>query len=109
MSMYLQSAYADDMVIGLSAWGNVLELAVKHGWQPVGTQPPYYWSTGDYSSDVEWPGSYEYNDQQVVTAPDAAALAEALSRALEAGDDIGEREFIGQFIELAKRGAFTIG
>lgn len=56
-------------------WPKLLRLAQAHGWQPRGTTLP-----GD--ADGQWDRNYTTNDGQEVTADDAAALADALEKAL---------------------------
>jgi hypothetical protein len=62
----------------VGTWGSLLRMAYSYGWEPAGTQPgPVY---GD--SDRLWDGDYFTNSGQVLTNEDAAALADALERAL---------------------------
>jgi hypothetical protein len=131
------------------AWILLLLLAERYGWQPAGTLP------GDISAlfdsgtpaveiaaqcmafEANWDGNYSTNGHQVVTAPDARALAEALNRALPYLPDhkssrirphryvptielvdanITPHEFFGgpnkqrviDFLEFAREGAFRI-
>ena len=72
-------------------WGSSLDLAEAFGWTPAGTQYP----VADLcliDTDVqfaeeerrarEWPGSYIGSDWQRVTDADAAALADAITKAV---------------------------
>jgi hypothetical protein len=60
-------------------WYDLLELAKEFGWVPTGTGPPRG------TRKAQWRhGSYYNNDGQRVYARDAAALADALERALAA-------------------------
>ena len=55
-----------------------------------------------------WDGGYISNDFQIVTAEDAANMADALDRSVEfnvTDDD----EYIIDFIRFARGGAFKIG
>jgi len=79
-------------------WRLVLEMALDHAWRPAGTEyNPWEWCrakgldqdnlTPDDAALVakqkaEWDGGYTSNDFQIVTASDAAALADALEVAL---------------------------
>jgi len=56
-------------------WPKLLRLAQAHGWRPRGTTLP-----GD--SGGTWDRNYTSNDGQIVSAEDAAALADALEAAL---------------------------
>ena len=62
-------------------WDQTLALARMYGWRPAGTQPPKDWAT-DGEGRV-WSGSYIVNGGQMVTAKDAAQLANALERGLD--------------------------
>lgn len=59
-------------------WRSVLQTAEQHGWQPMGTLPPWDWNS---ETSGEWSGTYFGNDFQRVTAEDATAIADALIRA----------------------------
>ena len=59
-------------------WSWVLELAEEFGWQPVGTGAPPRMKKAD------WNGVYWSNENQLFYARDAAAMAGALERALDA-------------------------
>lgn len=59
-----------------TTWDDVLELASKHGWKPMGTGPP----KGTHKAD--WPGFYFGNDGQLIYAKDAQKLASFLEKAL---------------------------
>ena len=66
-------------------WYDLLELAKEFGWVPIGTGPPRgtlkaQWQHGRHPSDLDYYG----NGGQRVYARDAAALANALERALAA-------------------------
>lgn len=54
------------------SWAHILQLAVAHGWKPTGT----------VHEAPEWGGNYWSNDGQEVTDADAAAIADAIERAL---------------------------
>jgi hypothetical protein len=62
---------------GRSDWSDAQCLALLHGWEPEGTYL-------DWVEPREWAGYYyNANSGQTVTAPDAANLAAALTRALD--------------------------
>jgi hypothetical protein len=77
------------------AWRYLLDVGVAFGWEPAGTAPPPEYRFGhpdgeiiypayDEASKRPWCGSYFTNCYQSVTDADAAALAGALFRALDA-------------------------
>lgn len=61
-------------------WHKLLRIALRHGWEPAGTLLPLV-ETVEFPEE-DWDGGYVSNDHQLVTAEDAAALADALERAL---------------------------
>ena len=68
------------------AWYDLLELATEFGWVPMGTGPPRG------TLKAQWRHRLYYgNDGQRVYARDAAALADALERALAATQTRGPR------------------
>lgn len=62
-------------------WPKLLRIALANGWDPEGTtQPP---DEQEHFPDGLWdPGNYTSNDDQLVSAEDAKALANALEAAL---------------------------
>lgn len=117
-------------------WPKLLRLAEAHSWRPQGTsQPPE--EQADYPGG-RWDGNYLSNDCQTVAAEDAAALADALERALphvpdhdalaryalpSGGIEItpnhppapdadwfsgGNKPLLREFIEFCRRAAFRI-
>lgn len=84
-----------------NGWSYLYHLAEDHGWEPAGTvfDPP----------DLFWDGSYFSNDGQVVTAEDAAGMADAITRAMAAGTVEGRwRERIGEFVRFCRAGSFEL-
>jgi hypothetical protein len=65
--------------INSSAWGTLLALAERYGWQPTGTSLSQQVLE---HFDGCWDGSYTTSDGQVVCREDAYALASSLERAL---------------------------
>ncbi len=55
-----------------------------------------------------WDGGYISNDFQIVTAEDAANMADALDRSLEFNVTDDDEDII-DFIRFARGGAFKIG
>ena len=62
-----------DFHFDIFRWSAVLTLARNNGWEPAGTI---------FEDDPDWQGHYDTNEGQLVTAVDAARLADALERAL---------------------------
>jgi hypothetical protein len=57
---------------GILRWQALLTLAYLYGWRPLGTE----------LDTANWSRTYFSNDGQLVTAADAAGMADALSKAL---------------------------
>jgi hypothetical protein len=82
------------------SWPRLLQIAEDYGWEPAGTLPPE--PTPEDEEDTEekaegdraWSGSYTTNDGQVVTAEDAANLADALEQALP---DIPDEDVLAEY------------
>ncbi len=99
-----------------SGWRKVFELAIENGWKPAGTKPPDEKVIKQFYGDNAPPhpmadnrnGSYFSNDLQLVTAEDAANMADALDRSLEF-KITGDGEWLRKFIRFARSGDFTIG
>ena len=76
MSYDLCNSNGDHVAFNLTGWEQVLKLAEMYGWRTAGTLPPE-------DLDTEWDGDYFLNDGEVVTADDAKAIAEALTKAMD--------------------------
>lgn len=97
-----------------TGWRTAFELALAYGWEPRGILPPPGLEDG-------WTETYFSNDFQEVTATDAAALADALERAIGAGaeelmdSDVGfcnssaVKDRFQEFVGLCRQGGFYIG
>jgi hypothetical protein len=114
-----------------TAWKFLLNTAQEFGWEPMGTvinleDPLASWE-GEDLTDLEkqriikraeslsksWEGFYTFNEDQIVTEPDAANLLQALTRAINNGEflsSIGEDslDVIKEFMGFLKNGAFRI-
>ena len=91
MGMYLNNDSGSKRHYSRGMWCALLDLAHDHGWEPVGTEAPIL--PEDFVPYDDWNGGYFYNDGQRVTATDAAAIADALERALltpETGSDAAD-------------------
>jgi hypothetical protein len=65
---------------GATVWEQILQLARENGWRPLGTNPYPVWS--DVDKQRNFSGNYECDDGgKIISAADAAALADALERA----------------------------
>ncbi|MFG0327406.1 MAG: hypothetical protein ACF8SC_09110 [Phycisphaerales bacterium JB037] len=71
---------ADELLLNNRGWATLLRLAWDYGWRPRGTLPPPHWTTPELRlKAAEWNGAdYVTCRGQIVTAPDAQRLAEAL-------------------------------
>jgi hypothetical protein len=77
-SVTLTNRSGESFDFGNTSWAFLLNFAERYGWKPAGTESP-----GDWDDPEEWPGSYDSSDGQIVTQPDAKALAKAVASALE--------------------------
>ena len=89
MGYDLSNSFGETFRFQIDRFPEVYKLAVTMGWNPGGTEPPYYWAVNE-----EWSGGYFTNDGQKVTESDALELAAAIERA------------IPQFPNLMKQPAF---
>jgi hypothetical protein len=102
------------------AWGRLLALAFRYGWEPVGTTAPNYERIFQPKTPSEeeacaparssWDGNYITNDFQTVEDDDATAFGAALERALAANDPaLAEIWGVKELSKVALAGAFCIG
>jgi hypothetical protein len=115
----------DDIWFNWSAWRFLRKTARDFGWEPMGTiielsdipenkKVPI--NLNDYRIEKiaeKWDGAYASNDDQIVTAPDAANLLQALTRAVNDKNfwnSIAEEslEVVLEFMDFLKNGAFRI-
>ena len=101
-----------DFSTNWGGWRYIFKLAIENGWEPAGTKPP---DENDmkilYGDDAppanDWDGCYFSNCLQLVTAEDAANMAEALHRSMEF--QVTEYDgWLRDFIEFARGGDFQI-
>jgi hypothetical protein len=90
----------DQLHVNGACWKAALRGAREYGWRPRGTGKPEEWPESQ-----PWPGTYDSCDQQIVTAADAAALADALERAIVSGEGYREWRDLASF---CRGGAFVI-
>ncbi len=94
------------------AWAEILETAINYGWQPMGTQAPEELDLEEnWRPKDNWDGNYSTSDYQLITADDAENLANALYKALEAGEfQEGESKGIriSQLISLLYEGEVSL-
>lgn len=94
----------------IHSFPKVLRLAIKYGWEPMGTlNPDVRDADGQIISFIkpeDWDGNYTTNDWQFVTEDDVKNLANALKKATRK-----EREeyALDKFIEFCEEGYFLIG
>jgi hypothetical protein len=78
---------AKTLRLSVEAWYGLLELAETHGWNPVGTGLPPWWSSEnglhgfDLAAQDNWNGDYITGEGGLVMLEDALNLADALERA----------------------------
>lgn len=115
MGYDLRNGNSKDFRFSDREFGPMLQLAEQHGWKPHGTLLPslYDIDTGEEipSYEDDWSGFYLSNDGQIVTDEDAAALADALERALASSSELDlsqDRDLIQRFIEYCRDGYFFI-
>jgi hypothetical protein len=121
----------DGMSISIFTWIRACALAIEGGWEQLGTLPPAHWQ----DEEEAWPGTYDSNDGQQVTAEDALAMAAALQAMLPSLDpqkafdrdsddpallwgtrvdaisyfsDPGKRKILELLINFLKGGAFVL-
>jgi hypothetical protein len=97
MGFDLSNKQGQSWHFNISDWPDMLHLAELYGWEPEGTTldpehlasvmqeedlPPEEAAAQIAQAQESWQGGYGTNDFQVVSAQDAAALADALERAL---------------------------
>jgi hypothetical protein len=71
----LNGGYID---LNINGWENLFNIAVKNGWEPLGTLP-HEWSG---IAPEDWNGNYFTNDHQTICAEDALGMAAALELAV---------------------------
>ena len=90
-------------------WSEAYNLALTHGWKPQGTQQPLNWTSRRQEADWQWQSTYTPAEGQLVTKPDAQALADALVRGLAQVDSKPEKRWLRQVIDVCRAGPFRIG
>ncbi|MEM9066373.1 MAG: hypothetical protein AAGB51_12880 [Planctomycetota bacterium] len=97
----------EEALVNNRGWGMLVHLAYERGWRPAGTEPPRHWDVlgGDAgwqrtvgpvsiiegpNGPVMWPkADYASGRGQLVTEPDAKAMAAALQSVI---DDLPEHD-----------------
>ena len=119
MAFALQNDSGKKHQVENAEWRNILRVARRYGWQPIGTEPNRDYLSqrarnpdGGYDKDVlnsiieSWRGSYLTKERQFVTYADALNMAFALEDAVrENGID---EEAVQGFITFCKMGRFSI-
>jgi hypothetical protein len=132
MGFYLQNDSGKRHQMDSMEWRNILRMARRYGWQPMGTEPNKDYLSqrarnpdGGHDKDVlnniigSWRGSYltkerqfvtygSYltKERQFVTYADALNMAFALEDAVH--DNGIEEEAVRGFISFCKKGRFSI-
>jgi hypothetical protein len=116
MIIHLYNKKGESIRITSGRWDELLNIARRNGWEPLGTEPSeehlrqrYKNPEGGYDA-VEvrkamesWDGSYRTKDGQSISYADALNFAFALEDAKRKG-----REGLDEIIRFCKRGAFSI-
>jgi len=74
-------------------WRFALRAAEAYGWEPEGSLPPSNWT----DNDGQWPGDYDMQLNQIVSASDASAMAWALGVLLKDAD------YVSQLKQVSRR------
>ena len=94
------------VTLDIKSWGAVYNLALDHGWQPMGSEAPAGWQPTDESG---WSGTYVMPRGQIVGMVDARHLAGALVRGLESGAADLDEAAVREVICVCRSGRFSIG
>ena len=71
----------DDVIsISIFSWARAYAFAIEGGWDPLGTLPPEHLTEEEKAN---WPGTYDSNEDQIITAEDALLMAFALEKMLQ--------------------------
>lgn len=117
MGYDLTNNRGEDFRFSIYGWSQIQRLAIKYGWEPLGTEPPEHYKEEDKK---EWSGNYNTNDWQYVTKEDSKNMAKALTFAyydlpkMEIEPDPviffsgDSRNTIKEFIEFIKNAGFCI-
>jgi hypothetical protein len=113
MGIDLSNKYGDWFRASFGAWGDLLQMANKHGWEPAGTRTPVHWDVDGPKPAEEWCGTYFSNDGQWVTDDDARNIASALRKALyeekfERDGDPDWPQYVRHFVTFCQNGEFRI-
>ena len=109
LTIHLITDTGPAIALPIEAWATAYNLALTHGWKPQGTQQPPNWTPHRQEADWQWQLTYTPAEGQVVTKPDAQALADALVRGLAQVDSKDEKRWLRQVIDVCRAGAFSIG
>ena len=96
-------------------WSFYLGVASNYGWESAGTKPNIGYiqvlaegkpDPGAYVQELvnEWQGGYSSNDAQIITAEDAANMADALEKA---NNDYPEQDF-SELIDFLRGGSCVV-
>ena len=109
LTIRLYPASGLPVALPILKWSEAYNLALDNGWKPQGTQPPPNWTPRRQEVDWGWQTTYTPAEGQIVTKPDAQALADALVRGLAQVDSKPEKLCLRQVIDACRAGPFRIG
>ena len=104
--VHLASDTGPTITLDIATWGAVYNLALDHGWRPMGTEPPAGWQP---TFDLEWSRAYVIPAGQRVGEVDARNLADALVQGLDDMRRGREKVVVRRVICVCRAGRFRIG
>ena len=93
------------LTLPIEQWRDVYCLAIKNGWQRMGSEEPPGWVP---SSHFGWQGEYFFPENQGVRPEDASNMADALVRVLTGLSDARLQVAVRKVICICRVGRFSI-
>lgn len=119
MGLILENKKHKRLYVTEKQWRNILRIARRHGWKPIGTKPNIEYlrkrtknPDGGYDTDMlddlvkNWNGSYLTGENQVVTYADALNISFALEEAIQQGEN--KSSDITDMISFCRMGGFSL-
>jgi len=119
MGLILENERGKRLYVTEKQWRNVLRIARRHGWEPLGTRPSIEYlkkrsrdPDGGYDTGMldelvkSWNGSYLAGENQIVTYADALNISFALEEAVKQ-DEYNDKD-ISKMISFCKMGGFSL-
>lgn len=127
MRIIFHGSRVEPFGLSIQEWVAAVQLGMAYGWQPAGTRPnvPYLKYAASPETDGEdldlatreevaeavatWDaGNYTSAQHQIVTAEDAANLADGLEQGLARVLDVEVRSKLRRFATFCREGSFVI-